>query len=63
VGLKAIPGLLLLVYMGLFSAMHWALWLMFYITSLIGILVRPAWFFIGPIVSAIVVFLLVELAG
>tara|TARA_R110002167_G_scaffold361000_1_gene578867 strand:- start:1362 stop:2495 length:1134 start_codon:yes stop_codon:yes gene_type:complete len=63
VGLKAIPGLLLLAYMGLFSAMHWALWLMFYITSLIGILVRPAWFFIGPIVSAIVVFLLVELAG
>jgi len=55
---KALPGLLLLGYVDLFSAMHWALWLMFYVTSLVGILYRPKWFFMFPIISAIVVFLL-----
>jgi hypothetical protein len=62
VAVKALPGLLLLNYFDLFSAMHWALWLMFYVTSLVGILYRPKWFFISPIISAIVVFLLMSLA-
>jgi hypothetical protein len=58
VATKAIPGLLLLAYVGVFSAMHWALWLMFYVTSLLGILYKPKWFFVLPIVSAIALFLL-----
>jgi hypothetical protein len=64
VGFKAIPGLVLLAYMALFSALHWALWILFYVTSLIGILVgqdhRPSWFFILPIISAVVVFVLMR---
>ena len=58
VGVKALPGLLLLSYVDLFSAMHWAIWSMFYVTSLVGILYRPKLFFTLPIISAIVVFLL-----
>lgn len=60
VGTKALPGLLLLSYFDLFSAMHWGLWGMFYATSLAGILFRPKWFFMLPIISAIVVFLLMS---
>jgi hypothetical protein len=62
VAIKALPGLLLLSYFDLFSAMHWALWLMFYVASLVGILYRPKWFFILPIMSALVVFLMMSLA-
>jgi hypothetical protein len=62
VAVKALPGLLLLRYFDLFSAMHWALWLLFYVASLVGILYRPKWFFILPIMSAIVVFLMMSLA-
>ncbi|WP_340678099.1 DUF6136 family protein [Paraglaciecola sp.] len=64
VGFKAIPGLMLLAYIGMFSVMHWALWLLFYVTSLVGILARPdhrpSWFFILPIISAIVVFVVMR---
>ncbi|MDP5039249.1 MAG: DUF6136 family protein, partial [Paraglaciecola sp.] len=56
---KAIPGLLLLAYIGVFTAIHWGLWLVFYVTSLMGIMHRPKWFFIWPVISAIVLFLLV----
>ncbi|MFT4810309.1 MAG: hypothetical protein ACI9LX_003675 [Paraglaciecola sp.] len=62
VAVKALPGLLLLSYFDLFSAMHWALWLMFYVASLVGILYRPRWFFISPVMSAIAVFLMMSLA-
>lgn len=58
VGIKAIPGLLLISYFDLFCAMHWGLWSMFYVTSLVGIFFRSKWFFMLPILSAIVVFLL-----
>ena len=61
IGIKALPGLLLLSYVNLFSTMHWALWLLFYVASLVGILYRPKWFFISPIMSAIVVFLLMSI--
>ena len=63
IGIKALPGLLLLSYVDLFSAMHWALWLLFYVTSLVGILYRPKWFFISPIMSAIGVFLLMSIGN
>ncbi|MGO4894133.1 DUF6136 family protein [Flavobacterium sp. W21_SRS_FM6] len=56
---KAIPGLLLLAYIGVFTAIHWGLWLVFYVTSLMGIMHRPKWFFIWPVISAIVLYLLV----
>ena len=58
VGVKAMPGLLLLCYFDVFSAMHWGLWLMFYVTSLVGIFYRPKWFFMLPVMSAIAVFIL-----
>jgi hypothetical protein len=57
---KALPGLLLLSYVDLFSLMHWGLWVMFYVTSLVGIFYRPKWFFMSPIISAIIVFLLMS---
>ena len=60
VGVKALPGLLWLYYVGLFSVMHWGLWVLFYVTSLVGIIYRPKWFFMFPIISAIVVFLLLS---
>jgi hypothetical protein len=63
IGIKALPGLLLLSYVNLFSVMHWALWLLFYVTSLMGILYQPKWFFIAPIMSAIAVFILVSMGG
>jgi hypothetical protein len=63
VAVKTLPGLLLLSYVDLFSAMHWALWLMFYVTSLVGILYRPKWFFISPMMSAIGVFLLMSIGS
>jgi hypothetical protein len=60
VALKSLPGLLLLSYVGLFSLMHWELWLLFYVSSLVGIMYLPKWFFMFPIISAIVVFLLMS---
>lgn len=56
--LKTLPGLLLLASLNLFTAQHWALCLLFYISSLIGILYRPSWFFVFPIMSALAVFAL-----
>ena len=58
VGIKAVPGLLLLSYFDLFSTRHWGLWLIFYVTSLVGIFYSSKWFFILPIISAIAVFVL-----
>jgi hypothetical protein len=63
VGIKALPGLLLLSVVDLFSVIHWVLWSIFYITSLVGIFYRPKWFFILPIISAIVWFLLVSMGS
>lgn len=60
VALKSLPGLLLLSYVDLFSSLHWGLWVLFYVTSLVGISYRPKWFFMFPIISAIVVFLLMS---
>lgn len=59
VALKSLPGMAILFYMDMFDVLQWALWLLFYLSSLVGIVYRPRWFFIFPIVSAIVVFLLV----
>jgi hypothetical protein len=60
VAVKSIPGLMLLCYVDLFSAMHWGLWLLFYVTSLLGIFCRPKWFFMLPIISAIMTFLIMS---
>ncbi|WP_339719758.1 DUF6136 family protein [uncultured Paraglaciecola sp.] len=60
VAVKALPGLLLLSYFEVFSWMHWGLWLVFYVTSLVGIFYRPKWFFMFPIIAAIMVFLLLS---
>ncbi|WP_438864630.1 DUF6136 family protein [Neptunicella sp.] len=53
---KAIPALLLLAYLSLFGTGQWALWCVFYISSLAGILIRPKWFLLFPLISALLVF-------
>jgi hypothetical protein len=53
--IKAVPGLLLLALFNLFESFHWALWLVFYLSSLAGILYRAKWFLLFPIATAIVV--------
>ena len=56
--IKALPGLAFIGYLGLFSIQQWVLWGLFYAASIIGILIKPRWFFIFPIAVAVVVFLI-----
>jgi hypothetical protein len=55
--LKALPGLILIAYLDIFGKQQWALWSLFYVTSLIGILYRPKWFFTFPVIGAVLVFI------
>lgn len=54
--LKALVGLVMIAYLDIFEAQHWALWSLFYVTSLVGILYLPKWFFTFPTVAAVLVF-------
>jgi hypothetical protein len=56
--LKTLPGLTLIAYLDIFKNQHWALWSLFYVTSLMGILYLPKWFFTFPVIGAVLVFLL-----
>ena len=56
--LKALVGLAFIAYLDMFELQHWALWSLFYMTSLIGILYLPKWFFSLPIIAAVLVFVL-----
>jgi len=56
--IKALLGLGLIAYLDFFETRHWALWSLFYVTSLMGILYLPKWFFSFPIIAAVLVFVL-----
>ena len=56
--LKALPGVTLIAYLDIFEKQHWALWSLFYVTSLLGILYLPKWFFTFPAIGAVLVFIL-----
>lgn len=57
VTIKTVPGLLLLALFNLFSDTNWGLYLLFYLSSLAGILYRPKWFFLFPLTTTIPVFI------
>lgn len=54
---KALAGVLLILLSGIFTEQQWALWLLFYISTALGILLRPQWFLLFPCVAALLVFL------
>lgn len=56
--MKALLGLSLIAYLDIFETQHWALWCLFYVTSLLGILYLPKWFFSFPIIAAVLVFVI-----
>lgn len=55
--IKTIPWLVLMGALGWFSAEHWLLWGVFYITTLMGIIVAPTYFFAFPVAGAAVAFM------
>ncbi|WP_289028205.1 DUF6136 family protein [uncultured Paraglaciecola sp.] len=56
--LKALVGLAVIACLDIFELQHWALWCLFYMTSLLGILYQPKWFFTFPVVAAVLVLVL-----
>ncbi|MCK7459423.1 DUF6136 family protein [Idiomarina aminovorans] len=57
---KALTGTLLVLASGIFTESQWVLWLLFYISTATGILLRPQWFLLFPCVAALIVFLASE---
>ena len=55
--IKALAGVLLILLSGIFTEQQWTLWLLFYISTALGILLRPQWFLLFPCVAALLVFL------
>lgn len=58
--LKALVGLTVIACLDIFELQHWLLWSLFYVSSLLGILSLPKWFFTFPVVAAVLVFMLVN---
>lgn len=56
--IKALVGLSVIACLDIFELQHWALWSFFYVTTLLGILYLPKWFFSFPIITAVLVFVL-----
>jgi hypothetical protein len=56
--IKALVGLSVIACLDIFELQHWALWSVFYVTSLLGILYLPKWFFSFPIITAVLVFVI-----
>lgn len=55
--LKTLIGVALLAFSGLFEGTQWGFWLLFYVSTLGGILLRPNFFLLFPCVTAVIVFL------
>ncbi|WP_322406217.1 DUF6136 family protein [Idiomarina sp. PL1-037] len=58
--IKALAGVLLILLAGIFTEQQWALWLLFYVSTALGILLRPQWFLLFPCMAALLSFLAVS---